>query len=156
MIIWIDADACPKVIKEIVFRVSERLQLHVKLVANSSMWIPTTKLVEIILVGKGLDVADSYIAENCNPDDVVITADVPLAGRIIEKQAWAINPRGELYSQANIAERLSVRNFMQDLRDAGERTGGPPSFSDRDKQKFANSLDALLTRLLRKRPLSLS
>jgi uncharacterized protein YaiI (UPF0178 family) len=144
MKIWIDADACPRVIKDILFRASERTRTEVKVVANSSLWVPCSPLVEFVLVGKGLDVADTHIATECAAGDIVVTADIPLAALIVPKGAHALNPRGELYTPENIAERLSVRNFLQGMRDAGETTGGPPAFHDRDKQKFANALDALL------------
>ena len=144
MKIWIDADACPRVIKEIIFRAAERTQTEVKVVANSSVWVPKTPLVEFVLVSTGMDVADTHIATECASGDVVVTADIPLAALIVPKGAHALNPRGELYTPENIAERLSVRNFLQGMRDAGESTGGPPSFHDRDKQKFANALDVLL------------
>jgi uncharacterized protein YaiI (UPF0178 family) len=142
--IWVDADACPRVIKEILFRAAERTRTEVKVVANSFMSVPRSPLVEFVQVSKGLDVADTHIAQNCEAGDVVVTADIPLAALVVPKGAHALNPRGELYTPSNIAERLSIRDFLQGMRDAGERTGGPPTFHDRDKQKFANSLDTLL------------
>jgi uncharacterized protein len=145
--IWIDADACPNVIKDIIFRASVRTQTKVKVVANMFIKIPNNLLTEFILVEKIMDAADSLIADSCEQGDIVITADVPLAALVVEKGALAINPRGEVYSPANIAERLSVRNFLQEMRGAGEITGGPSQFNDKDKMNFANSLDKLLMKL---------
>ncbi len=149
MKIWIDADACPKVIKEIVFQSSARLKLEVILVANSQMFIPLSPLISLVQVEQGADIADFYIAKHAAQEDLVITADIPLAGLIVEKGAWAINPRGELYDEDNISERLSMRNFMQDLRDSGVNTGGPAPFGPKDKEAFANSLNKILTKILK-------
>ncbi|TGU74425.1 YaiI/YqxD family protein [Geomonas terrae] len=145
--IWIDADACPRVIKEIVFRASERLQMPVYLVANQSLSKHETKLVRSVVVGKGFDVADDYIAEHVGPDDVVITADIPLAARVVAKGAVAIDPRGELLTEENVGERLAMRDFMMELRDGGLVQGGPAQFSLTDRQRFASSLDRLLTQM---------
>ena len=143
--IWIDADACPKVIKEVIFKFCLRLKVPVTLVANSYMNIPTHPLINFVKVESGDDVADKYIAEHVNVNDLVITADIPLAGDIVKSGAMAINPRGELYDEDNIGERLSIRDFMQDLRDGGLVTGGPDAFSDKDKINFTNSLNKILT-----------
>lgn len=147
--IWIDADACPKPVKEVIFKNSFRLKVPVTLVANSYMNIPLDPLIQFIQVDKGADVADFYIVENLNPGDLVITADIPLADLVVKKEAIAINPRGEEYNEENISERLSMRNFMQDLRDGGMDTGGPAPYGPKDKEKFANSLNRLLTKLLK-------
>jgi uncharacterized protein YaiI (UPF0178 family) len=145
--IWIDADACPKVIKEVVFKASFKLKIEVVMVANSYMSFPHGGLISSIQVDQGADVADSYIVDRVVNGDLVITADIPLASLIIEKEAIAINPRGELYTEENISERLSMRNFMQELRDGGVNTGGPAPFGTKDKAAFANSLNNILTKL---------
>ena len=152
--IWIDADACPRVIKDIVFKASERTKVPVKVVANSYFRVPVGPLTEFLQVEKGMDAADMLIANDCLKGDLVITADIPLAALVVEKEAWAINPRGELYTAANIAERLSVRNFMQEMRGAGEVTGGPSQFTERNKMEFANSLDRMLTKIAQRKRLS--
>lgn len=149
MKIWVDADACPRVIKEIVFRASERLGLSVLLVANKSLAKHSTKLVESIVVADGFDVADDYIAENAAAEDLVITADIPLAARIVAKGGIALDPRGELYTEENVGERLSMRDLMMELRGDGFVQGGPSQFSLVDRQRFASSLDRMLTRLVR-------
>lgn len=149
MIIWIDADACPKIVKEVVFKTSTRLKLKVCLVANSQMHIPLSPFISLITVEQGADVADFYIAENVSKEDLVITADIPLAALIVEKEATAINPRGEIYTEENISERLSVRNFMQDLRDSGLDTGGPPPLGPKDKERFVNAFDRIVVKLLK-------
>ena len=144
--LWIDADACPRVIKEVVFKVSGRLKLEVCLVANSYMNVPQSPFISFVKVDSGADVADIYIVEHLSSDDLVITADIPLASGVIKKGALAINPRGELYDEENISERLSMRDFMKDLRDSGLVTGGPDAFNDKDKISFTNSLNKILTR----------
>jgi uncharacterized protein YaiI (UPF0178 family) len=146
MKLWIDADACPRVIKEIVFRASERLGLHVVLVANTSLAKHHSRLVESVVVADGFDVADDYIAEHASADDLVITADIPLAARVVAKGGVALDPRGELYTEENIGERLSMRDLMMELRGGGLVQGGPPQFGPADKQRFASALDRLLTR----------
>ena len=153
MKIWIDADACPRVIKEIVFRASERLRVPVCLVANKKLSKHETDLVESIVVGDGFDVADDYIAENATPVDLVITADIPLAARIVAKGGVALDPRGNLYTEENVGERLSMRDLMMELREGGLVQGGPSQFSLTDRQRFASSLDRLLTQMAKgKRP----
>jgi uncharacterized protein YaiI (UPF0178 family) len=147
--IWIDADACPKLVKETIFKTSSRLEIPVTLVANSYLSIPHHPLINFIQVDQGADVADLYIADHVEKTDLVITADIPLAAKIVEKGAMAINPRGELYTEDNVHERLSMRDFMQDLRDGGMDTGGPPPFGAKDKEKFANSLNRILTKMLK-------
>lgn len=149
MKIWIDADACPKMVKELIFKASARLNVPVCLVANSYMSVPQHPNISFVQVDQGADVADFYIAENSTDKDLVITADIPLAALIVEKNAIAINPRGEVYTEENMSERLSMRNFMQDLRDSGMDTGGPPPLGPKDKEKFANSLEKILTQMLK-------
>lgn len=146
MQIWVDADACPVIIKEILFRAAQRTRIRVTLVANQSMRVPASPHIRFLQVPAGLDVADQRIVELLEPNDLVITADIPLAAAVIAKQGHALNPRGELYTQENIRERLSMRNFMDELRGSGVATGGPPVLSQRDRQAFANSLDAFLAR----------
>ena len=149
MQIWVDADACPAAIKEILFRAAERTGIRVTLVANQPMRVPPH--VRFELVPGGFDVADRRIVELLEPHDLVITADIPLAAAAIAKQAHALNPRGELYTQETIRERLSMRNFMDELRGSGVATGGPPPLHQRDRQAFANSLDSFLARHTPKR-----
>ncbi|TWJ26426.1 YaiI/YqxD family protein [Geobacter argillaceus] len=149
MKIWIDADACPRVIKEIVFRASARLQMPVCLVANQDLSKAHTGLVTSVRVSDGFDVADDYIAEHAAPSDLVITADIPLAARIVAIGGVALDPRGELYTEENVGERLSVRDLMQELRTAGLVQGGPAQFGQADRQRFASALDRLLTQMKR-------
>ena len=153
MKIWIDADACPRIIKEILFKASERLKIPVSLVANKTLAKHNTDLVESIVVADGFDVADDYIAEHATPEDLVITADIPLAARIVANGGVALDPRGELYTEENVGERLSMRDLMMELRSEGFAQGGPGQFSLTDLQRFASSLDSMLTQMLRgKRP----
>ena len=149
MKIWIDADACPRVIKDMVYRASERLKIPVCLVANSDLSRAHTRLVSSVRVKDGFDVADDYIAEHAEACDLVITADIPLAARVVEKGGVALDPRGELYTEENVGERLSMRNLMQELRSDGVLLGGPAQFGLADRQRFASSLDRLLTRMVR-------
>lgn len=150
MKIWIDADACPRVVKEILFRASTRLQVPLCLVANQSLAKHSGPLVETIVVGAGLDVADNYIAEHAAPSDLVVTADVPLAARIVGKGGVALDPRGELYREESIGDRLALRDLMSELRDTGLiQGGGPPPFSMSDRNRFASALDSVLHRMLR-------
>jgi uncharacterized protein len=145
--LWIDADACPKEAKELVFKASGRLKLKVILVANSRMNFPISPYIEFIHVKHGADVADQYIVDHVVAGDLVITADIPLAAKVIEKSARAMNPRGEVYDQDNISERLSMRDFMSGLREEGLVTGGPAPYDHRDRQLFANNLNALLSKI---------
>jgi uncharacterized protein len=145
--IWVDADACPNPIKEILFRVAKRLSIETTLVANQPLQIPASPYIKAVQVRSGFDVADGYIVQALQPNDLVITADIPLAAEAIAKGAVALNPRGEFYSTDNIRERLSLRNFMDELRSGGVDTGGPPAFSQRDCQAFANQLDRFLAKL---------
>ncbi len=149
MKIWIDADACPRVIKEIVFRASARLQMPVCLVANQDLSKAHNGLVTSVRVSDGFDVADDYIAEHAAASDLVITADIPLAARIVAIGGVALDPRGELYTEENVGERLSVRDLMQELRTAGLVQGGPAQFGQADRQRFASALDRVLTRMKR-------
>lgn len=144
MQIWVDADACPGVIKDILYRVAERTHLPLILVANQFLRIPPSPYIRAVQVEKGFDVADRHIAANVLPDDLVVTADIPLAAAVIDKGAFAINPRGEFYTRENIREALDLRNFMDTLRSSGVDTGGPPAFSHADRQSFANRLDRFL------------
>lgn len=144
MHILVDADACPNVIKEILFRAAVRLKINITLFANRAISIPKNPLVKLIQVPGGFDVADQRIIDTVQPGDLVITADIPLASAIIEKKAHALNPRGELYSLENIQQRLAVRNFMEELRNTGQVSGGPAPLNQRDQRAFANALDRFL------------
>jgi uncharacterized protein len=144
MRIWVDADACPKVIKEILFRAANRTETLITLVANQLLVTPSSPFITKIQVTSGFDVADNRIANNLQPGDLVITADIPLADAIINKGGLALNPRGELYSLDNIKQRLSIRNFSDGLRSSGISTGGPATLSKKEIQNFANNLDQIL------------
>lgn len=144
--IWVDADACPAAIKEVLFRAAEREQVHVTLVANQWLRTPPSRFVRAIQVPGGFDVADNEIVERVVAGDLVVTQDIPLASAVIAKGALAVHPRGELYTPDTIAQRLSMRNFMDELRGAGVDTGGPAAFHPRDKQAFANQLDRWLVK----------
>lgn len=146
MQIWVDADACPKVIKDILFRASQRLDLPMILVANQPLNVPPNCKIRAVQVPPGFDVADNYIVQNLSAGDLVITADIPLAAEVIEEDAHALNPRGELYTKNNIRERLMMRDFMSDLRSSGVQTGGPAALSQRDRQEFGNALDKFLAK----------
>lgn len=146
MNIWIDADACPNVIKDIVFRAAERAQIRTTLVANQAMRLPPSLYIRFVQVPAGLDVTDKHIVDVMQSNDLVITADIPLAAAVIEKNGVALNPRGEWYTRENIRERLSMRNFMDELRSGGVQTGGPPVLTNKDRQLFANKLDAWIAK----------
>ena len=146
MQIWVDADACPNVIKEILFRAAERLQIPLILVANKILQIPPSRYIRTMRVGAGFDVADNKIVREMESGDLVITADIPLAAAVIGLGGHALNPRGEFYSKENIEERLTMRNFMDELRETGVNTGGPATLSRKDRQAFANGLDRFLAR----------
>lgn len=148
-VIWIDADAAPGAVKDVVFKASKRLRIPVILVANHYVPVPPNSLFTSMQVQKGADVADFYIVERVTNKDLVITADIPLANLIVDKGAVAMSPRGDIYTKNNIKERLSSRNFMQELRDSGINTGGPASYSAKDKMHFANALDCTLTKMLK-------
>ncbi len=144
--IWVDADACPNVIKEILFRAAERTQTNLVLVANQLVRTPPSPYIKALQVSAGFDVADNRIAQAVQPGDLVVTADIPLAAMVVEKGGYALNPRGELYTQDNVKERLTMRNLMGELRNTGVTTGGPPTLSLRHRQAFANQLDRFLSR----------
>lgn len=146
MQIWVDADACPKVIKEILFRAAERRQIQLTLVANKLLHCPPSKVIRALQVEAGFDVADNKIAQLVAPGDLVITADIPLAADVIARGGHALNPRGEFYTKDTIQERLTMRNFMDSLRGSGVETGGPATFSQSDRQAFANQLDKFLAK----------
>ncbi len=148
MNIWVDADACPRPVKEILFRAAQRKQIATTLVANQPMRIPGSPYIKILLVPGGFNVADDKIADLAGEDDLVITADIPLAARVIKKRAIALNPRGDLYTQDNIGEILSMRNLMDELRSGGLETGGPSAFGAKDRERFANTLDQILNQKL--------
>lgn len=146
MKIWVDADACPVVIKEILFRAAIRTETFLTLVANQPIKVPPSKFIRTVQVASGFDVADNEIVKELQAGDLVVTADIPLAAEVIEKGGHALNPRGELYTKENIKARLNMRDFMDTLRASGVQTGGPATLSQRDRQQFGNSLDRFLAR----------
>lgn len=150
MQIWVDADACPKVIKEVLYRAANRTQTQLILVANQVLQIPPSTYIRKCLVGAGFDVADNKIVQDVEPGDLVITADIPLAAAVVEKNAIALNPRGQLYSAKNINERLAIRNLSEGLRSSGLISGGPDKFSKQEVQAFSNALDRILTSQVKK------
>ena len=145
MNIWVDADACPVVIKEILFRAAERTKIMVTLIANQSIRVPPSKYIKMIQVTSGFDVADNEIVQRVVADDLVITSDIPLAAEVIEKGAGALSHRGELYTADNIKARLNMRDFMDTLRAGGVHTGGSSTLNQADRQAFANHLDRFLS-----------
>ncbi len=149
MKIWVDADACPVVIKDILFKAAERTNVQLTLVANHPVRIPPSHCIKFVQVAAGADVADDEIVKRLATGDLVVTADIPLAAKVIEKKGHALNPRGELYTVDNINSCLSMRNFMDSLRVDGIDTGGPPVLNKSDRQSFANQLDKFLTSALR-------
>ena len=144
MKLWVDADACPKVIKDILYRAAERTRTELILVANRPLAVPRSAFISSRTVAAGFDVADSAIIGWATAGDLVVTADIPLAAALVDKGVTALNPRGELYTAENARQQLSLRDFMAELRGAGVDTGGPPAFDQRDRQAFANQLDRLL------------
>jgi uncharacterized protein YaiI (UPF0178 family) len=150
MKIWVDADACPVVIKEILFKAAERTGISLTLIANHSMHIPPSRYIQFVQVSSGFDVADNEIVKRMQTGDLVITGDIPLAAEVIEKGGHALNPRGELYSADNIKALLNMRDFMDTLRGSGIETGGPATLSQNDRQSFAKHLDKFLARRLSK------
>lgn len=146
MHIWVDADACPAVIKDILFRAAERLQINMTLVANQLIRVPGSRFIRALQVPMGADKADAEIVERVSPGDIVVTGDIPLAALVLEKGGLPLNPRGEWYTKDTIAQQLTMRAFMEDLRNSGVNTGGPPAFSHADRQNFANALDRELAR----------
>jgi len=149
MKIWVDADACPVVIKEILFRAAERTHISTTLVANKLLRVPPSPFLRAVQVPAGFDVADNHIVQNLAAGDLVITADIPLAAQVIESGAHALNPRGEFYSRENISQRLTMRNFMEELRGSGVDISGPNSFSQSDRKTFASQLDRFLAKQAR-------
>jgi len=146
MKIWVDADACPVVIKDILFRAAQRTETMLTLIANQAIRVPSSEFIRTVQVASGFDVADNEIVRRLDAGDLVITADIPLAAEVIEKGGHALNPRGELYTQENIKVRLNMRDFMDTLRASGINTGGPPAISQSDRQAFGNNLDRLLAK----------
>jgi uncharacterized protein YaiI (UPF0178 family) len=149
MRIWVDADACPAVIKDILFRAAERTGVQLTLVANQPLRVPASRHIKTLQVASGFDVADNEIVRRATAGDLVITGDIPLAAEVMEKGAFALSPRGEQYSNETIRARLTMRDFMDTLRASGIRTEGPPALSQSDRQAFANHLDTLLSRAAR-------
>ena len=143
--IWVDADACPRAVKEVIYRAARRTQIVTTLVANQMLLTPPSPFIKAIQVPAGMDVADNEIVLRVSQQDLVITADIPLAAAVVDKGATALNPRGECYTPDNIQALLTMRNFMETLRASGVETGGPPAFHPRDRQAFASQLDRLLT-----------
>jgi len=146
--IWVDADACPVVIKEILFKAAERTKVQLTLVANQAIRVPSSRFISSVQVASGFDVADDEIVKRVESGDLVITADIPLAADVIEKGGYALNPRGELYTTENIKARLNIRDFMDTLRASGIDTGGPPALNQNDRKSFADHLDRLLASVM--------
>ena len=144
MTIWVDADACPKPIKEILYRVAGRREMSVVFVANQGLSLPPSKWLRSVQVPAGFDIADHYIVQHIEPGDIVVTADIPLAAEIVTAGASAINPRGTLYNEQTVRQALSMRNFFSELRESQPRLGGPAPFTQKDRQAFANTLDRIL------------
>lgn len=146
MTIWVDADATPVAVKEILFRAADRTKTETIFVANQFVNVPPSPFIKRMQVSSGFDVADDYIVQQCQPNDLVITADIPLASEVIDKKAIALNPRGELYTPENIRQRLNIRDFMDTMRASGVQSGGQAKYNEKDKQQFANSLDKYLAK----------
>jgi uncharacterized protein YaiI (UPF0178 family) len=146
MKIWVDADACPVVIKEVLYRAAERTGTQLTLVANQALQVPNSSYVNTLQVPRGFDVADDEIVKRIEAGDLVITSDIPLAAEVIDKGGHALSPRGELHTTENIRARLNMRDFLDTMRASGVDTGGPPALSQRDRQDFANNLDRFLTK----------
>ena len=149
MKIWVDADACPVVIKEILFKAADRTKIITTLVANHYVKTPPSPFINFMQVSAGFDIADDEIVKRVNEGDLVITSDIPLADEVITKNAHALSPRGELYTASNIKSRLNIRDFMDTMRASGVNTGGPAALRQSDRQAFANHLDAILTRYIK-------
>ncbi len=148
--VWVDADACPNVIKQILFKAADRTKVTITFVANQYIKTPPSLYLKSVVVEKGFDIADNEIVARCNDCDLIITSDIPLASEVIDKGAVALNPRGELYTRSNIRSRLNMRDFMDTMRSSGVQTGGPPPISQSEKQSFANELDKWLVRALKR------
>ncbi len=146
MRIWIDADACPGEIKELLYRAAKRREVQVTLVANQPLRTPASPFIDLVVVPAGMNVADRHIVEMMQQGDLVVTADVPLAAEVVARGGQALDPRGQLYTEANVGERLAVRNLLDELRGGGQIMGGPANFSARDRQAFANQLDRWLAK----------
>jgi uncharacterized protein YaiI (UPF0178 family) len=144
--IWVDADACPKLIREILFRAAQRVSVPLTLVANHALPVPKSPLIRCLQVAQGFDVADNFIVQQVRENDLVITSDIPLAAEVIEKGALVISSRGERYTRNNVRQRLNMRDFMETMRSSGEVTGGPPPLGQRERQAFANALDQYLAK----------
>ncbi|WP_426194377.1 YaiI/YqxD family protein [Massilia sp. DWR3-1-1] len=149
MQILVDGDACPTVCKEILYRLADKRQLMVTLVANTLLRVPGSRFIRAVQVPAGADAADAHIVRMVTPGDLVITADIPLASLVLDQQGYALNPRGDFFTVDNIAQQLSMRTFMETLRSGGVDTGGPPPYGNSDRQNFANQLDRHLARLAR-------
>lgn len=146
MKIWVDADACPKVIKDMLFRVAERRQISVTLIANTWFRVPESPFINCVAVGQGPDVADDEIVRRCEAGDLVVTADIPLAARVVEKGGSALDPRGTLYDENNVKQILAMRDLMDSLRGSGVETGGPAGFGQKERNLFANELDRFVAK----------
>lgn len=144
MAIWVDADACPAIARDILFKASQRTKMPLRFVANQSIKVPPHGFITSIVVAKGFDVADDYIVQQCENTDLVITSDIPLAAEVLQKGASALNPRGDMYDRSSIRAQLNMRDFMDTMRASGERTGGQKAYGQREKQAFANALDRWL------------
>jgi uncharacterized protein YaiI (UPF0178 family) len=144
--IWVDADACPREVKEVVYRAADRLKIATVMVANSNLHVPRSPYISTVRVGAGLDVADAYLVQHAAPGDLAVTADIPLAAALVAKEVRVLDPRGETYDADNVQERLALRDLMKELRDGGVETSGPQPFRPGDKQQFANALDRELSR----------
>ena len=150
MRILVDADACPKPVKELLYKTADRRKIEVLLVANQFMRVPPSDFIKSEIVSAGADEADDHIVDVMKEGDLVITADIPLADRVVKKKGWVLDSRGELITENNVGQRLAMRNLMEDLRTNGMETGGPSSYSNKDKQEFANQLDKFLTKNFKK------
>ena len=146
MHIWVDADACPGLVKDILYRAAERMKVRMTLVANQFLRPPPSPWIRALQVQRGFDVADSHILRELQPGDLVVTADIPLASEVIAKGGHALNPRGEFYTPDTIQERLALRNYLDELRGSGVQTGGPPALDRADRKRFADQLDRFLAR----------
>jgi uncharacterized protein YaiI (UPF0178 family) len=144
MKIWVDADACPKPVKDILFRLAERKKIMVTFVTNQRLILAKSPFIQLVQVGYGENIADDEIVNKCSDGDLIITADIPLAARIVAKGAQALDPRGKIYDENNVGQLLDMRNFMDELRGSGVETGGPPSFGQKERFKFANELDRFI------------
>lgn len=151
MAIWVDADACPVVVKDILYRAAQRWQQSLTLVANQMLRTPPSPLIRAVQVPRGFDVADDFIVQHVATNDLVVTGDIPLASQVLAKGAWVLSPRGERYTADTIGERLALRDMMEELRSSGVDTGGPSAFSQADRRAFANALDQLMLQLARQK-----